>query len=130
MNIAEMVTVMRRLYEYRPVRCFSDAAPCTGRPAVGYLRHPPDRSAPVSGRSDPGRGTPWSRRHHAHAGRNDLEVAVVTGAVVRRRFADDLGEAGAERTERRTADADAGIGDRHPLAQKCFRSLDASCHEV
>src|SRR6266508_1086633 len=30
MNIAETVTAMRRLYEHRPVACFSDPARCRG----------------------------------------------------------------------------------------------------
>ena len=63
-------------------------------------------------------------------GGHDLEVAVVAGAVLRRRLADDLGEARAERAERRAADGDAGVGDRHPLAQQRLGPLDASGHEV
>ena len=76
------------------------------------------------------RRAPRARRDHAHARRNDLEVAVVARAVLRRRLADDLGEARAERAERRAADGDAGVGDRHPLAQQRLGALDASRHEV
>src|SRR5664279_4650467 len=55
---------------------------------------------------------------------------VVARAVLRRRHADDLGEARTERAERGAADGNAGIGDRRPLTQKSLRALDASRHEV
>ena len=88
------------------------------------------RSCSVSGAQTDLGGPPRSRRDHAHARRNDLEVAVVARAVLRRRLADDLGEARAERAERRTTDGDAGVGDRHPLTQEGLRTLDASRHEI
>ena len=65
-----------------------------------------------------------------HARRNDLEPAMVTSGVLRGRLADDLGEAGAERAERRTTDGHARVGDRHPLTQKRLRPFDASRHQV
>jgi hypothetical protein len=56
---------------------------------------------------------------------------VVAVAVGRRRLADQLGEAGAERAERRTADGQAHVGDGEvAAAQQCLRPLDAPRHQV
>jgi hypothetical protein len=55
---------------------------------------------------------------------------MVVRAVLRRRLADDLGEARAERAERRAAYGDAGVGDRGSLTQKSFSAFDASRHEI
>ena len=55
---------------------------------------------------------------------------MVAVAVLRRRLADDLGEARTERAERRAADGDAGVGDRLPLTEKCLGPLDASRHQI
>ena len=55
---------------------------------------------------------------------------MVPSPVLRRRLADDLGEARAERSERGGADGDARVGDRHPLSQQRLRPLDATGHQV
>ena len=80
--------------------------------------------------SDRDRSSPRSRSDLADARRNCFALAVVAGAVLRRRLADDLGEARTERAERRATDCDAGVGDRHRLTQKSLRPLDPTCHEV
>src|SRR5271166_2851371 len=80
--------------------------------------------------SDCGGSSARSGCVHTHTRWDDLEIAVVAGAVLRRRLADDLAEAGAERAERGAPDGETRLGDRQPLAQKRLRPLDASGHEV
>src|ERR1700722_8637761 len=101
MNIAETVTVMRIIIRASTRRMLLRSCLMPGRirpRAPTRLRS----QRPVGAgrlRSDRDRGTPRSRREHAHARRNDLKVAVVAGAVLRRRLADDLGEARTEGAE-------------------------------
>src|SRR6476659_9507070 len=48
-----------------------------------------------------------------------------------RRHADQLGEAGAERAQRRAADREADLGDAEvTLAQQRHRPLDAARHQI
>src|SRR6516165_12260080 len=98
MNIAERLIAMARMYERRPLVRFSDPARSSGKACTAPS---PARPAQVRRGSNPRSSTPRSGHDHAHARRNDLEVAVVTPAVLRRRLADDLGETRAERAERR-----------------------------
>src|SRR4051812_38221777 len=73
---------------------------------------------------------PGPGRELRHAGRDRLQMAVVAGAVRRRRLADDLGEPRAERAERRAPHCHTRIGHRHALAKQRLRALDAAGHEI
>ena len=59
-----------------------------------------------------------------------MAVAVVPCPVLRRRLTDDLGEPGAEGSERSATHGSAGIGHRHAMTQEGLAALDASRHEV
>lgn len=105
---------------------------CGGRCPTGR-RAPLRRRRTVAAgrhRADRARATLRTRRDPTHTRRNDLPVAVVAGAVLRRRLPNDFGEPRAERAERRAPDGDAGVGDRTPLAQESHGALDASRHQV
>src|SRR5438094_860959 len=66
-----------------------------------------------------------------YAGRNDRGRRVVARPIGAGRLADQLGEPGAERAERRTADREASIGDRHvPAPQQRLGPFDPARHQV
>src|SRR4051794_23504384 len=78
-------------------------------------------------RARPGR----ARDVLGHAARHADELAVVAGAVGGRRLAHELGEARAERPQRRAADLQADLRDREVAApQQRLRALDAPRHQV
>src|SRR5580700_4177137 len=133
MNIAETVTVMRIMIRASTRRMLLRSCSVSGWVRPRCADTDPFRATPwARGRlnSDRDRGTPRSRREHAHARRNDLEVLVVARPVLRRRLADDLGEARTERAERRAADCNAGVGHRRSLTQESLCALDSSRHEI
>src|SRR5712691_3574765 len=69
--------------------------------------------------------------HHDDAGRDEFDRRVAARPVGAGRLADQIGEARAERAQRRTPNREARIGDRHVAApEERFGPLDPSGHEV
>src|SRR3954465_9659109 len=84
----------------------------------------------------PGGGTRFSisdrpRVDLGHACRNGGAMVMAPGPIGARALADQLGEARAERPQRRTADREADLGHREVAApQQRFGPLDAAGHQV
>src|SRR5262245_51134057 len=69
--------------------------------------------------------------HLGDAGRHGGALVMAAGPVGARALADELGESGAERTQRRTPDREADLGDREIAApQQRLRPLDPAGHQV
>src|SRR5690242_5286281 len=65
------------------------------------------------------------------ARRDDPALVVVAGPVGRGRLADELGEAGGERSEARTADGKADVGHAHvAVSKQRLGPLDPARHQV
>src|SRR5689334_1298971 len=69
--------------------------------------------------------------HHRLAAGDRAQLVVVAGPVGARRLADELGEAGGERAQARTAHLEADLGHGEvTAAQQRLGALDAPRHEV
>jgi hypothetical protein len=133
MNIAETVTAMRRLYEHRPVACFSDPARSGAGPGfrcAGTALFGTDPSAQVASAQ-----TVTVVRRGRVATMLTHDGTTSRSRWSRARYRDGVSPTiSVKRELNEPSDvqptATQGVGDRDPLTKRSLGALDASRHEI